>query len=87
MNYYLLNTNQWDLLDKNLVEYKHPSLDGTQLLVITAQISQKYLFKFASISKFVLHSYYTTDEWMGDGGQIELTEIHNDIYIQEIDEI
>jgi len=87
MNYYLLNTQQWDLLDKNQVQFKHPSLDGTQLLVITAQITQKYLFKFASITKFVLHSHYTTDEWMGDGGQLDYIDIQNDIYIQEIDEI
>lgn len=85
MNYYLLNTIHWDNLDKNLVEFKHASIDGTQILVITAQITQKYLFKFENLKKFVLHSYYTSDEWVGDGGQIDYIDIETEKYYEAID--
>ena len=70
MNYLLLNTRQYDMLDKIQVAYRLKSLDGTQILVITSQLCDDYLFKFVSAKKFMLHSHYTTDEWMGDGGKI-----------------
>lgn len=81
-----MNTRQWDMIDKLQVEYRLKSLDGTQILVITSQLCQDYLFKFESAKKFRLHSHYTTDEWVGDGSMIEQWEIEDIKYIQEIDD-
>lgn len=84
--YYLMNTNQWSVIDKLQVSYKLESLDGTQILVITSQFCKDYLFKFESAKKFRLHSHYTTDEWVGDGSTIQQWEIDDIKYIQELDE-
>jgi hypothetical protein len=85
MNYYLANTSQWDLMDKIQIEYRHKSLDGTQILVITSQLCEEYLFKFESVKTFMLHTHYTTDEWFGDGGMLEMWELTDVKYIEEID--
>jgi len=84
--YYLINTLQWSKMDKLQVSYKLTSLDGTQILVITSQMCENYLFKFESAKKFMLHSYYTTDEWCDDGSGIQQWEIDTIEYIAEIDE-
>lgn len=85
MNYYLMNTAQWDLMDKIQIEYRKKSLDGTQILVITSQLCDEYLFKFESSKTFRLHSHYTTDEWVGDGGGVDIWEMTQIKYIEEID--
>ena len=81
-----MNTTHWSKLDKLQVVYKLQSLDGTQLLVITSQLCDEYLFKFVSAKKFALHSYYTTDEWFGDDSGLEQWELVDIKYIPEIDD-
>jgi|TARA_R110000822_G_scaffold3883_1_gene16529 hypothetical protein len=84
--YYLLNTAQYDALDKTQISYIHRSIDGIQILVITSQLVGDYLFMFESVKKFIMHSYYTTDEWFGDGGMLDLMEINTEIYIESLDD-
>ena len=33
----------------------------------------------------MLHTHYTTDEWFGDGGMLEMWELTDIKYIEEID--
>ena len=40
-NYYLLNSQQFDVLNKQFISYKYTSLDGTEILVITSQIIEE----------------------------------------------
>ena len=47
-NYYLLNTQQYDNLNKSLISYRLYNLDGTEILVITSEFLEEYLFKFVS---------------------------------------
>ena len=84
--YYLLNTAHYDLLNKDYISYKIYSLDGTEILVITSQIVEEYLFKFDNWKKFILHTEYNSNLWSGDGLGVENWELDTWNYIQGIDD-
>ena len=84
--YYLLNTSQYDNLIKDYIHYKLESLDGTEILVITSQIVEEYLFMFDNWKKFILHTEYNSNLWSGDGMGVEMWELDTWNYIQGIDD-
>jgi|TARA_R110000744_G_scaffold334885_2_gene440238 hypothetical protein len=84
-NYYLLNSQQFDVLNKQFISYKYTSLDGTEILVITSQIIEDYLFMFESWKKFILHTEYNANLWCGDGLGIEMWELQDNEYLPEYD--
>lgn len=84
--YYLLNTSQYDNLIKDYIYYKHTSLDGTEILVITSQLLEEYLFMFENWKKFILHTDYNANLWSGDGLGVESWELDTWNYIQGIDD-
>lgn len=84
--YYLLNTQQYENLIKEHIDYRLYNLDGTEILVITSQICEEYLFRFESWKKFILHTEYNANLWSGDGLGVEAWELDTMNYINGIDD-
>lgn len=84
MNYYILTSEQFDLVDKSQVSYVHYSLDKSKLIVRTEEeVAERYR-KFRTKETCSNFTFNNHQDWVGDNTGVEEWEFEDILYFQEL---
>ena len=86
MNYYIINTEVFNTIEKNNVDFRLFSLDKTKVLVSTTDTINNTIEEFANSAEASSYTQINHVDWAGNGYGIPEWEIQEMTYIPEIDD-
>jgi len=85
MNYYIITTETFELVDKSQIHFMRNSIDRSKKLIATTEDVVERIRKFNNISTCSNYTFTNRSDWVGDGTGIEVEELEEGGYIPEID--
>jgi hypothetical protein len=85
MNYYIITTETFELVDKSQIHFMHNSIDRSKKLIATTEDVVERVRKFNNINTCSSYTFTNRNDWVGDGTGIEVEELEEGGYIPEID--
>jgi len=86
MNYYIITTETFELVDKSQVHFMHKSIDKSKRLIATTEDVVERIRKFNNINTCSSYTFTNSSEWVGDGTGVEVEELEDGGYIPQIDD-
>jgi hypothetical protein len=86
MNYYIITTETFELVDKSQVHFMHKSIDKSKRLIATTEDVVERIRKFNNINTCSSYTFTNSSEWVGDETGIEVEELEDGGYIPQIDD-
>lgn len=85
MNYYIITTETFELVDKSQVHFMRKSIDKSKRLIATTEDVVERIRKFNNINTCSSYTFTNHNDWVGDGTGVEVEELEEGGYISEID--
>jgi|TARA_R100000278_G_C5440554_1_gene153501 hypothetical protein len=85
MNYYIVTEQVFKSLTKDNIKFMRKSIDETKRLISTTDTVDSTLEQFSTIEECSTYTYTNHSEWVGDNTGIDVWEIEDDEYIEELD--
>jgi hypothetical protein len=86
MNYYIITTETFGLVDKSQIHFMHNSIDKSKRLIATTEDVVERDRKFNNINTCSSYTFTNHSDWVGDGTGIDLEELEEGGYISEVDD-
>ena len=86
MNYYIINTEVFNTIEKNNVDFRLFSLDKTKVLVSTTDTINNPIEEFANSADVSSYTQTNHVDWTSNGYGIPEWEIQEMTYIPELDD-
>ena len=73
MNYYIVTSEVFDTLNKEIIQYLNKSHDDSKYIVVTAETIDSFLATFSDAQSLLTHTLDNISEWevLGDASGIE----------------
>ncbi len=85
MNYYIVTEQVFKSLTKDNIKFMRKSIDKTKRLISTTDNVDSTLEQFNTIEECSTYTYTNHSEWVGDNTGIDVWEIEDGEYIEELD--